>query len=226
MTWYAFNPWFTGEVVDGSPSATPEAPPNFNTADTPGLPRSRWRQWGWAVEPFPEPAPQPVAYAFDADGWFTGEVAVGAVNSTRARPDLLSTTETPGEPRDRWQAGSWTVQTFAPPPAHLSRLAFQLRFPLLPDGVTTKYDACALFLANDGFAASLVPDAGERQALQLLIQTGMNRMGVSTHVDLALDHAALFTGLLMQEFIPELFRLTAPERAAILSTVINESERP
>ena len=137
MTWYAFNlpGWFVGEAADGSPHATPEAPPFLNTADTPGEPRARWRGWGWAVEAFPEPPAEPKAYAFDDFGWFAGEVPVGTPGSVRARPDLLATADTPGEPRCRWVAGAWIVQEWATPPRHITRRSFTNRFSTLEEAV-------------------------------------------------------------------------------------------
>lgn len=174
MTWYAFNPWFTGEVADGSPSATPEAPPNFNTADTPGLPRSRWRQWGWAVEPFPEPAPQPVAYAVDANDWYAGEVPVGTVGSVRARPDVLSTADIEGQPRSRWVAGAWLVQAWAPPPRHITRRSFTNRF--------TQLEEAAIDLASIDNPAGTQP-----QRIQAAVLRAQRRkVSESPYVDLDL----------------------------------------
>lgn len=174
MTWYAFNPWFTGEVAAGSPNATPEAPPNFNTADTPGLPRPRWRQWGWAVEPFPEPAPQPVAYAFDSGGWFSGEVPVGTVDSVRARPDVLSAADTEGQPRARWVAGAWLVQAWAAPPRHITRRSFTNRF--------TSLEEAAIDLASIDNPAGTQP-----QRIQAAVLRAQRRkVSESPYVDLDL----------------------------------------
>lgn len=135
MSWYAFDRrgWFTGEVADGSPGATAEPPPDTNTSDTPGLPRAKWRGYAWALEPYPDPPAEPKAYAIDGFGWFAGEVAVGTPGSVRARPDLMATTDTPGEPRCRWVSGAWIVQEWAPPPRHITRRSFTNRFTTLEE---------------------------------------------------------------------------------------------
>ena len=121
-----------------------------------------------------------------------------------------------------------TQPAFAPAllPLHITKRAFQERFPLLLDGITRKYDAMGLFLSDADYAASLEPDEAKRTALKLQINTGLNRLTASGYVDLGLDDAAKFTGLLMQAHIPTVFRLSAGERAAILSTVIATTERP
>jgi hypothetical protein len=95
----------------------------------------------------------------------------------------------------------------------------------MPDGASRKYDAMSMFLTNESYATSLVPDQSTRQGIQLLIQAGLNRMNVSPHVDLEVSDAAAFTGLLTLVMIPTAFKLTADERNAILSTDIQEAER-
>lgn len=119
-----------------------------------------------------------------------------------------------------------TVQQPEAPVYQLTKRAFQNRFPLLADGVSRTYDAMSMFLTNEAFATSLVADTTARQGLQLMIQTGLNRMNASAHVDLLFPDAANFTLLLMQASIPSLFRLTSAERDVILSKVIADSERP
>jgi hypothetical protein len=121
-----------------------------------------------------------------------------------------------------------TQPAFAPAllPLHITRRAFQDRFPLMVDGVSRKYDAVSLFLADAAYATALEPDDAKRTTLKLQIQAGLNRIAASGYVDLGLQDAALFTGLLMQAHIPAAFRLSAGERAAILSPVIADTERP
>lgn len=125
------------------------------------------------------------------------------------------------------QFADFTFEGFEPPmpPQQLTKRAFQNRFPKLEDGVSTKYDAMSMFLNKDAYAASLVPDDTLRTALQLLVTTGLNRFDAAGYVDLAVSDAGDFTGLLMQSVFPEAFRLTADERAAILATPIEDSER-
>ena len=126
MTLYLFDldGWYIGT---GQGTGTTEAPPVDNITDTPGLPRARWRGWGWRVEPMPAPAVAPPAYAWDAQGWYAGAVAVGTANSTRSAPDTLSTTTTPGQPRSRWVAGAWATLPFRVE-RFVTRRAFRARF--------------------------------------------------------------------------------------------------
>ena len=128
--------------------------------------------------------------------------------------------EREAEERARMEAAN------APLPNHLTKRAFQNRFPLSANGVSRKYDAMALFLADDAYASYLVADQGVRMELKLLVQTGLNRLNASAHVDLDMDEAANFTLLLTQPIIPTAFQLTAEERDVILSKVIQPNERP
>lgn len=177
MSWYAFNlaGWFTGEVADGSPSSTPEQPPTSNTEETPGEPRARWKQWGWAVQPYPEPTPQPVAYAINADGWYAGEVTPGTPNSTRAKPEIQSTTATPGEPRAKWEAGAWIVRAWAPLPRHIARRAFTNRF--------TQAEEALIDLASIDN-----PSGTQQQRMQAAVLRAQHRkISDSAYVDLDLQ---------------------------------------
>lgn len=115
----------------------------------------------------------------------------------------------------------------APPPVanlRLTKRAFQNRFPVNPDGMSRKYDLMSMFLTKDAYAASLIADATARFGLQLLIQTGLNRLEASPYINLAIPDAANFTGLLLQPSIPAEFRLTVGERNAILSQTIATDE--
>lgn len=117
----------------------------------------------------------------------------------------------------------------APVVAHtkLTKRAFQSRFPKIPNGVTTKYTAMDFFMTNDAYAAQLsVPVVGaDLIALRLLILEGVGLLAKSTHVDLALSNAALFTGMLTQPSIPIEFRLTSAERSAILALPVLDGEK-
>lgn len=134
MTAYAYNAngWYDGEVPDGTPGAVTEPPPVTNTSTVPGLQRALWWRFAWQVETYPEPPPAPPppppAYAFDGQGWYTGEVPIGTPGSTTAAPDIASTSATPGDARARWQHGAWTTQAYAPRPRHITGLAFLSRF--------------------------------------------------------------------------------------------------
>lgn len=177
MSWYAFNPalWFAGEVAEGAPSSTPEAPPTLNVQETPGLPRAKWRQWGWAVEPYPEPAPQPVAYAFNGDGWYSGEVPVGTVGCVRARPDVLATADVEGQSRARWVNGAWIVQAWSPPPRHIARRAFTNRF--------TADEEAAIDLASIDNPAG----GGPARVQAAMLRAQRRKVSDSAYVDLDLQ---------------------------------------
>ena len=109
----------------------------------------------------------------------------------------------------------------------LSRRAFQNRFPASGLSIaSTKYDAMTLFLTDSEYAAECEPDAVKRRALKLDITTGLNRMQVSGFVDLTLNDAANFTGMLLDARIPADFRLTIAERESILdASTITDEER-
>lgn len=120
---------------------------------------------------------------------------------------------------------------FTPPPApavpqHATKRAFQNRFPKMPNGISTKYDAMCMFLADDGYAASLGATGAPLYELRMLITTGVQRMNASPFVDMApTAEAAALTVLLMQPGIPADFRLSAAERAAMLETPLADDER-
>lgn len=114
-------------------------------------------------------------------------------------------------------------------PPHITCRAFQRRFPttsVVDAQAGNKYDLMTLFLTDNDYAASAVPDATARFALKLDIQAGVNTLNSSGYVDLNMPYAASFTALLMQERVPVAFRLTPEERAVILSTTIADSDRP
>ena len=211
MILYAYDRWgwYQGEAEEGAASATSEPPPSLNTADTPGEPRARWRGFAWALEPYPEPPAAPTAYAFDAQGWFAAEVAVGTPDSTRARPDLLSVSTTPGDPRARWQAGAWIVQAFAPLPRHITTLAFRQRF--------SRAERIAIELAAlDNPAAS----TAQRQASASL-RSDLKDQAQARYIDL--DRADTRDGVQALETAG----LLAPGRALqILNAPVQTEERP
>lgn len=192
MSWYAFDPaagWYLGPAEEGAESATPEAPPTLETADTPGLPRARWRGYAWRVEPQPEPPAPPVAYAFDAQGWYAGEVPVGTPGSTRARPDIAGTDSEPGAPRARWRHGAWTVQAYAPQPRHLTTLAFRQRFTKAEREAVelAALDIPSAPMAQRKAAAALRSDLKDQaQALYIDLDRADTRAGVQALEDAGL----------------------------------------
>ncbi len=112
-----------------------------------------------------------------------------------------------------------------PAAVHMTKRAFQNRFPKLPDGISTKWDAMDLFLKDDGYAESLGVTGAPLYALRLLINTGVNRLNASAYVDMTPGaEATQFTALLLQPGIPAVFRLSAPERDTLLDTPIDPGE--
>lgn len=167
---YDLDGWYIGT---GQGQGTTEAPPIDNTADTPGLNRARWRQWGWRVEPMPAPAVEPPAYSWDAQGWYAGTVAVGTANSTRSAPDTLSTTTTPGQPRSRWVAGAWATLPFRVE-RFVTRRAFRARF--------TQAERVRIDLASIDDPAG----TAEARALASEIRASQRDVSDSPYVDLDL----------------------------------------
>ena len=111
-------------------------------------------------------------------------------------------------------------------PAKLSKFAFVRRFPLSGVGSASKFDLITLFLRDDDYASSLVPDPVARHTLRANIIAGMNMLDASKHVTLTLPYAAAFTAILLDAGIPAPLRLTESERDAILSLTITDEERP
>lgn len=220
MTCYLIDPdgWLTGSSAEPVPGAVTEQPPAHDAEPVPGAPWPRYWRAGWMLDRYPLPPTEPTAAAFDAEGWYTGEVPLGSVGSTRARPDLLSTTTTPGEPRARYQAGAWTVQAYAPAPRHLTKRAFWGRFPALNE------------MAMRAVMASGQP---------LLLAAGLLRLNArvegSPWVDLDLDETQGGIAWCASPDLPELIdiggqllplRLSAEQAAHILTSPISTTERP
>lgn len=123
------------------------------------------------------------------------------------------------------ETGAWD-DVVVPTPPHATKRAFQNRFPTLANGISTKWDALTRFLSSDSYAESIGVTGSAMHELRMLIETGVNRMTASPFVDLAADgEAAALTGLLTNPAIPEVFRLTATERDALLTIPLTDSER-
>ncbi len=111
-------------------------------------------------------------------------------------------------------------------PQRATKRAFQNRFPLMPNGISTKYDAMCLFQQDDGYAASLGVTGAALYGLRMLITTGVQRLNVSPYVDMSpTAEAAGLTALLLQPSIPTDFRLSTAERDTMLNTPLADSER-
>lgn len=171
-------------------------------------------------------------YKFDLFGWFDGTSEEPGPRTTTIQPPTQAAPVV-GEPYPCWAGDRWVDAPYAepvpPPPMpkdpallRLTKRSFQNRFPLLANGKSTKYDLMTQFLNDDTVADSMGVSVEVRTALRLLILTGLNRITASPYVNLAVSDAADFTTLLLSPMVPEAFRLSAEERAAIL----NEDSRP
>ena len=123
----------------------------------------------------------------------------------------------------------YTETTAPPQPASvlnskITKRAFQSRFPVTPDTVSTKYDLMTLFLSSDSYADSLGVTGATLHGLRSMIITGKNRLDASPYVDYEAPDATRFTQLMAAPSIPAAFRLTAAQRAAILSVPISDLE--
>lgn len=128
----------------------------------------------------------------------------------------------------RHNANTTEFETIAQPlgPQLCTKHAFQERFPKMPNGISTKYDAMCMFLSSDSYAASIGVTGDAMHELRMLITTGTQRISASPYVDLSpIGAAAGLTGLLSQPSIPEQFRLSTAERDTMLNTPLADVER-
>jgi hypothetical protein len=108
----------------------------------------------------------------------------------------------------------------------ITRNAFQNRFPITANGVSTKYDLATLFLNDAGYAASLGITGAELYSLRSLLITGNNRLGVVSDVDLQNQATIDYVNMMTNVAFPEVFRLTATEASTILTTPAAQNEQP
>lgn len=108
----------------------------------------------------------------------------------------------------------------------ITRNAFQNRFPMTANGVSTKYDLMTLFLTDTAYAESLGVTGSAIYDLRSIIITGNNRLGVVTNVDLQAQETINYVNLTTNILLPDAFRLTAAEANAILTTPAAPSETP
>ncbi len=122
------------------------------------------------------------------------------------------------------------TSTFAPvPPAPvwtITRNAFQNRFPMTANGVSTKYDLMTLFLTDNGYAESLGVTGSAVYDLRSIIITGNNRLGVVSEVNLQSQETINYVNMTTNILFPDAFRLTAAEASAILTTPAASNETP
>jgi len=134
------------------------------------------------------------------------------------------------EPGIGW---SYNGVAFIAPPAPpapdtwiITRNAFQNRFPITANGVSTKYDLMTLFLTDTGYAASLGVTGDALYSQRSLIITGNNRLNVVSDVDLQNQAAIDYVNMMTNAEFPEVFRLTTAEATTILTTPAAPNEIP
>jgi hypothetical protein len=100
----------------------------------------------------------------------------------------------------------------------ITRNAFQNRFPITANGVSTKYDLMTLFLTDTAYAESLGVTGSAIYDLRSIIITGNNRLGVVSSVNLQAQEAINYVNMTTNVLFPEVFRLTAAEANTLLTT--------
>lgn len=108
----------------------------------------------------------------------------------------------------------------------ITRNAFQNRFPMTANGVSTKYDLMTLFLTDTAYAESLGVTGSAIFELRSIIITGNNRLGVVSNVDLQAQETINYVNMTTNAAFPEVFRLTAAEASVILATPAAPNETP
>jgi hypothetical protein len=130
----------------------------------------------------------------------------------------------------RYDAASQTWAAIPPAPAPdtwiITRNAFQNRFPLTANGVSTKYDLMTLFLTDTAYAESLGVTGSAIFDLRSIIITGNNRLGVVANVDLQAQETINYVNMTTNALFPDAFRLTTAEASAILTTPAASNETP
>jgi hypothetical protein len=123
---------------------------------------------------------------------------------------------------------TWVVVPPAPAPDTwvITRNAFQNRFPMTANGVSTKYDLMTLFLTDTGYAESLGVTGSDLYSLRSIIITGNNRLGVVANVNLQAQETIDYVNMTTNVAFPEVFRLTTAEANTLLTTPAAATETP
>jgi hypothetical protein len=100
----------------------------------------------------------------------------------------------------------------------ITRNAFQNRFPMTANGVSTKYDLMTLFLTDTAYAESLGMTGSAIYDLRSIIITGNNRLGVVSEVNLQAQETINYVNMTTNVLFPDVFRLTAAEANTLLTT--------
>jgi hypothetical protein len=145
---------------------------------------------------------------------------------------VINVTDIVPQPGIGWSYNGSTFTAPVDPPAPvvntwiITRNAFQNRFPITANGVSTKYDLMTLFLTDTGYAASLGVTGDALYSQRSLIITGNNRLNVVSDVDLQNQSAIDYVNMMTNVEFPEVFRLTTAEATTILTTPAAPNETP
>jgi hypothetical protein len=130
----------------------------------------------------------------------------------------------------RYDADTQTWVAVPPAPAPdtwvITRNAFQNRFPMTSNGVSTKYDLMTLFLTDTGYAESLGVAGSDLYILRSMIVTGNNRLGAVANVNLQAPETIDYVNMTTNVAFPEVFRLTSAEASTLLTTPAAANETP
>lgn len=123
---------------------------------------------------------------------------------------------------------TWVVVPPAPAPDTwvITRNAFQNRFPVTANGVSTKYDLMTLFLTDTAYAESLGVTGSAIYDLRSIIITGNNRLGVVSEVNLQAQETINYVNMTTNVLFPDVFRLTTAEANTLLTTPAAPNETP
>ena len=121
---------------------------------------------------------------------------------------------------------SWLPGPAPAPTWIITRNAFQNRFPMTANGVSTKYDLMTLFLTDTGYAESLGVTGSDLYSLRSIIITGNNRLGVVANVNLQAQETIDYVNMTTNVAFPEVFRLTTAEANTLLTTPEASNETP
>lgn len=139
--------------------------------------------------------------------------------------------------QEQYEAASVVGQQYSPstqtwvvvppePTWFITRNAFQNRFPITANGVSTKYDLMTLFLTDTAYAESLGVTGSAIYDLRSLIITGNNRLGAVSEVNLQAQETINYVNMTTNVLFPDAFRLTTAEASAILTTPAAPTEIP
>lgn len=157
---------------------------------------------------------------------------VSQLSGTVDFPNMIAITQ------EQYESGSVmgqqynaSTQTWSPGPAPadtwvITRNAFQNRFPMTANGVSTKYDLMTLFLNDTGYAESLGVTGSDLYSLRSIIITGNNRLGVVANVNLQAQETIDYVNMTTNVAFPEVFRLTTAEANTLLTTPAAPNETP